>query len=167
MDQLVSRELHNFECIREQVRAAFPDVDEDALRDTVEGLTTLPELLAGILRSHLDDVALSVALRARLSEMQQRLGRIEDRAEKKRALVVSAMERADLRKLAEPEFTVSLRPTAPPLVILDETEIPEPFWKPQAPKLDRKALLAALNAGETIPGTALGNGGVTISVRTR
>ena len=38
-------------------------------------------------------------------------------AEKKRALVSSVMDRADLKKLAEPDFTVSSRMTPPSLVI--------------------------------------------------
>jgi hypothetical protein len=51
--------------------------------------------------------------------------------------------------------------------VVDEREIPEPFWRPQPPKLDRKALLAALNAGQTVLGASLGNGSTTITVRTR
>ena len=99
--------------------------------------------------------------------MQERYARLENRAEKKRALVASVMERADIRKLTEPDFTASLRQVIPGLVVLDEGAIPEPFWRPQPPKLDRKGLLAALNAGQAIAGATLGNGGTTIAVRTR
>src|SRR5260221_9142366 len=152
-----------FEQIRDELRMEFPEVDEDALRDTLEGLSNLPEILAAILRSHLDDVAVVTALRTRLSDMQERLSRIEGRAEKKRALVTSVMARADLRKLTEPDFTVSLRPTAPPLMITAEAEIPEKYWKPQPPKLDRKSLIATLTPGQTGPGTAFANAGPTIA----
>jgi hypothetical protein len=99
--------------------------------------------------------------------MQERLSRIEGRADKKRTLVASVMERADLRKITDPEFTASLRATPAPLVVTAEGEIPSTYWKPQAPKLDRGSLLAALKAGESVPGATLGNGGVTIAVRTR
>lgn len=99
--------------------------------------------------------------------MEQRLARLEQRAERKRTLVAAVMERADIRKLAEPDFTVSLRPTPQPLVVVDEVAIPAAFWKPQPAKLDRKALLAALNGGQAVPGAVLGNGAVTIAVRTR
>jgi hypothetical protein len=161
--------IHNLaehEFFRERLRADFPEIDEDTLRDTVEGLTNLPEMLASVLRSHLEDVALATALRARISGMQGRLSRLEDRAEKKRALVTSVMERADIRKLSAPDFTVSLRPSAPPLVVTNESEIPAPFWKSQLPKLDRKGLFAALSSGQVVPGATLGNGTVTIVVRT-
>jgi hypothetical protein len=159
--------LANHKHLRDLLRAEFPETDEDTLRDTLEGFSTLPEILAAILRSHLEDVALATALRVRLSDMQERLSRIEVRAEKKRALVAAVMERADLRKITEPDFTVSLRQTPPPLVITAESEVPATFWRPLPPKLDRRALLAALGAGERVPGVTLGNGGVTIAVRTR
>lgn len=72
------------------------------------------------------------------------LVRIEERARKKRELVTSVMERADLKKLMEPEFTVSLRPTRPPLAVVDEEAVPEEFWRPQPPKLDRQRFISAL-----------------------
>jgi hypothetical protein len=162
-----SRALAAHEHWRALLQERFPEIDDEALRDTLEGISELPEMLATILRSQLEDLALAAALKSRLAEMQERLSRIEGRAEKKRALVASVMERADLRKLTDPEFTVSLRATPPPLVVTAESDIPSTYWKPQAPKLDRGSVLAALKAGQFVPGATLGNGGVTIAVRTR
>ena len=152
---------------RELLQERFPEIDDEALRDTLEGVSDLPEIVATIVRSHLDDLSIATALRSRLADMQERLSRIADRADKKRALVASVMERADLRKITDPEFTASLRPTSPPLIVTAESDIPTTYWKPQAPKLDRAALLAVLKAGQSVPGATLGNGGVTIAVRTR
>ena len=66
-----------------------------------------------------------------------------------------------------PDFTVSLRPSRAPLAVVDEDLVPEAFWKPQAPKLDRQGLIAALSAGRDVPGAILGNAPMTISVRTK
>ena len=66
--------------------------------------------------------------------MQERISRFEQRAEKKLALITSVMERADLKKLAEPDFTVSLRRTVPSVIITAEQEIPQSFWRPQPPR---------------------------------
>jgi hypothetical protein len=159
--------LAEYEYLREQLQAEYCEADEEMLQDTLEGMTSLPEALASIVRSYLDDLALAAALGTRISGMQDRLARIEQRAEKKRAVVTAVMERADLRKLAEPDFTATLRAVPPGLLITDEREIPEPFWKPQAPKLDRRALLAALTSGQAVPGAGLGNGSLTLSVRTK
>jgi Gp157 protein len=159
--------ISQYDYVRERIRSEFPEVDEDDLRDTVEGATNLPGVLGSILRSRLSDLALMAALRTRVLDMQERFARIEYRAEKKRALVASVMERAGIRKLTEPDFTASLREIPPGVIVIEEGKIPEPFWKPQPPKLDRKALLAALKAGEVVPGATLGNGSATLAVRTR
>jgi len=164
---IIERELCHHRYLRERLEAEFPDADEETLRDTLEGITNLTDMLAEVLRSQLDDQALVAALKARIGNMQTRTGRIEERARKKRELVTSVMERADLKKLMEPDFTVSLRPTRPPLAVVDEDAVPEAFWRPQPPKLDRQGLISALAAGHDIPGAILGNPPMTISVRTK
>jgi len=167
MQPALSRELTHHQYLRERLAADFPDADEECLRDTLEGLTNLTDMLAEVLRSALEDQAFVTALRGRVGDMQARLSRIEERARKKRDLVCSVMERADLKKLTEPDLTVSLRPSRAPLVVTDEEAIPEGYWKAQAPKLDRQGLIAALSAGRDVPGALLGNAPMTISVRTK
>jgi hypothetical protein len=159
--------LQQRELLRQQLCAEYPAIDDETLQDTLEGLTNLPEMLGCVLRSHLDDLAFLAALRTRILDMQERFARIEYRADKKRALVASVMERAGIKKLTEPDFTASLREVPPGLIVIEEGKIPEAFWKPQPPKLDRKALLVALKAGEVVAGAALGNGSTTLAVRTR
>jgi hypothetical protein len=167
MPHPIHHELANHQRLREKLVAEFPNADEETLRDTLEGMTNLAEMLAAVLRSGLDDQAMAKGLKGRMSEMQERLSRIEALAEKKRELVTSAMEQAGIRKLTEPDFTVSLRATRPPLVLTKEDEIPAKYWNAQRPRLDRQELIAALNTGALIPGAMLGNGGVTISVRVK
>jgi len=159
--------LGEYQYLRERLQADFPETDEDTLRDTLEGLSTLPEALAAVVRSYLDDITVTAALGVRISDMQERLDRIERRAEKKRDLVLSVMERADIRKLTEPDFTASLRAVPPSVLIVDEHEIPRDYWKPQPPRLDRQALGAALKSGATVPGAVLGNSQSTLAVRTK
>ncbi len=55
----------------------------------------------------------------------------------------------------------------PPLVIVADDVIPEPYWVPQPPKLDRQSLLADLKRGEVIPGDQLGNPKPSLAVRTK
>jgi len=167
MNPTLQHSLAEHEYLRQHLKAEFPDADEETLRDTLEGLSSLPEMLACALRSYLDDIALTAALGIRINDMQERISRFEQRAEKKRALITAVMERADLKKLAEPDFTVSVRATPSSLMVTDETEIPQDFWKPQPAKLDRQGLTAALRRGQSVPGAVLGNGQATISVRTR
>ncbi len=163
----LGRELHHHAYWRGRLLQEFPEADEETLRDTLEGLTNLSEMLASVVRSYLDDLTQAAALGIRMSDMQERLARFEARADKKRLLVTAAMEHASLKKLTEPDFTVSLRPTPAPIVIVDEGQIPQTWWTPQPPKLDRYGLASALRAGEVIQGATLGATRATISVRTK
>ena len=167
MSNALIHELTYHDYLREQIRNDFPDIDEETLADTLEGLTNLNEMLGAVVRSHLDDMEMVEALKSRVADMQDRLSRISKRAEKKRELVTSVMEQADLKKLAEADFTVSLRSASAPLVVMEEGSIPEPYWKPQAPKLDRQGLIATLRSGGQVPGAVLGNPRMTIAIRTK
>ncbi len=130
-------------------------------------MTNLTEMLAEVVRSCLEDQSLASALRSRMADMQERCARFDERARKKRELVCTVMEDADLKKLVEPDFTISLRPARAPLMIIDEEAIPGDYWKPQPARLDRMGLLTALSNGREIPGAVLGNPPMTISVRTK
>ncbi len=164
---VLSTKLGHHHYIREKLVSEFPDIDEDTLRDTLEGLSNLPEMIGAVVRSELEDRALAKGLKGRISEMAERLGRFEARADKKREMAREAMEQADLQKITEPDFTVSLRSVQPPLVIVEEKEIPEEFWRPQPAKLDRQKLRLALGSSTGVPGAVFGNAGRTISVRTK
>jgi hypothetical protein len=167
MTPVLNQQLAEHQYLRDRLRSEFPEADEETLQDTLEGLSSLPEALAAVVRSYLDDLSLAAALGMRIEDMQERLSRIEHRADKKRELVTSVMERADIKKLAEPDFTASLRSVPPSVVVIDEGQIPIDYWKPQSPKLDRQALSGALKSGATVPGAALSNTHMTLSVRTK
>ena len=160
---ILELQLHNY--LQEKLITEFPEIDEETLGDTLEGLTDLHDKLAAVIRSQQEDSVLANALKVRIKEMQERHARFEDRATKKRELVTIIMDRAGITKIAESDFTAPLRHTPRPLVISDNREIPETYWNPQEPKLDRKKLIADLKSDEEIPGVYLGNGGVTVSVR--
>jgi len=160
-------ELLKHTSIRAQLLEAFPDLDERTLVDTLEGASDLKAMLGGIARAYLEDRSMASALKQRLDDMRARLSRLETAAQRKRELIADVMDRAEIRKLTEPDFTLSLRDVPPGLQIIDETEIPPGYWQPQPARLDRQTVLATLKAGRRVPGAVLSNGGHTISVRTR
>ena len=144
-----------------------PTLDEETLADTLEGITDLHEMIAAVIRSALVDEALQGGLRSRIEDMRQRLARLEERGSKKRQLALEAMTEVGLSKLEQPDFTASARAGSPSLVVVAEQAIPEAYWVPQPPKLDRQLLLAELKRGREIPGAQLGNPKPTLAVRTK
>ena len=99
--------------------------------------------------------------------MQDRLERLQDRASKRRQIAKEVMVELDLKKITAPDFTVSIRPGTPALMVLDEAAVPSIFWQPSAPKLNRQGLLSELKEGAEITGVTLSNPEPVLSVRTR
>ena len=151
--------------LKEHLLSEYPEIDADTLRDTLEGITSIHEMIAAIIRSALVDEALQLGLRTRIEDMRERLSRLAERGLKKRRLALEAMSEAGLKKLEQPDFTASARVGAPPLVITSEQSIPEAYWTPQPPKLNRQALISDLRRGDEIPGACLGNAAPILAVR--
>jgi Gp157 protein len=156
-----------YHSIRERIRAQDPRVDEQTLADTVEGLTDLHEIIAAIIRAALADEALATGLKVRIAEMQDRLERLQDCAAKRRQIAKDVMVELDLKKITAPDFTVSIRPGMPALLVLDEAAVPSIYWEPREPRLDRQGLLSDLKGGAGINGVALSNPEPVLSVRTK
>jgi hypothetical protein len=99
--------------------------------------------------------------------MRARLDRLEQRGDKKRQLALEAMTEVGLTKLEQPDFTASVRAGFPSLVVTAEDLIPEDYWVPQTPKLNRQALLSDLKQGGSVPGAQLSNSQAVLMVRTK
>ena len=163
----LDQHLRQHEYLRQQLAEKFPDADEETLRDTLEGMTDLTDMLAELIRSSLDDKAFVTALKQREDDMKERRERFETRAQKKRNLVWLTMERANLKKIEAPDLSVGLQKSKPSVRITDEGMIPNQFWIPQPHKLDRNKIAEALKTGADIAGVMFSNAPPTLSVRTK
>ena len=153
--------------LKERLLSSWPQLDEETLADTLEGITNLHEMIAAVIRSALVDEALQSGLRTRLDEMRIRLSRLDERGAKKRQIALEAMCEVGLKKLEQPDFAASARSGPPGLVVTSEETIPADFWLPQPPKLDRQGLLGSLKRGQAVPGVELSNPKPCLSVRTK
>jgi Siphovirus Gp157 len=157
----------HYRAIRDRLRAEDPQLDEQTLADTVEGLTDLHEILAAVIRAALADEALATGLKCRVSDMQGRLDRLQDRAAKRRQIAKDVMVELDLKKITAPDFTASLRPGMPALMVLNEDAVPSIYWQPGEPRLKRQQLASDLKEGTEVEGATLSNPEPVLSVRTR
>jgi len=153
--------------IRDRILALEPDLDEQTLADTLEGLTDLNEAIAAVVRSALVEEAYAEGLKSHISRLQERLQRLIHRADVRRQVARDAMVEADLKTLRAPDFTLSVRPGGPGLVVTDERTIPSTYWQPREPRLDRLGLLRDLKQGATVEGASLSNSAPVLSVRVR
>lgn len=165
--QLLRSEVSNHLILSQQLKASYGEIDDETLRDTLEGISNLPEAIEAVIRSSLDDEAFINGLKGRLDDLQVRLERLKDRYEKKRALARWAMLQADLEKIMTADFSVGLRKGTEKLAVLDENLVPTDYFIPQPPKLDRKGVADALKRGIDVAGASLVMGEPTISVRVR
>jgi hypothetical protein len=150
--------------IRKRILAVETDLDEQTLADTVEGLTDLHEVVAAVVRSALTDEAMAEGLKGHIATLQ---GRLTERAGARRQIARDAMVEVDIRKIAAPDFTLSVRPGSPALVVSDEAAIPAAYWVPREPRLNRLELLNDLKKGVPVAGAALSNPEPVLSVRVR
>ena len=166
MNQLM-HSLAVYQTIRDRIIALEADIDEATLADTLEGLTDIHEVLAAIVRSALTDEALAEGLKGHIGRLQERLQRLTERGAERRQIARDAMVEVDIKKIAAPDFTVSVRAGSPSLQVVDEAVIPEPYWEVREPRLNRAELLADLKRGVDVPGSLLSNPEPVLSVRVR
>ena len=148
---MLNHAVSTYQTIRNRIIAIEADLDDQTLTDTLEGITDLHEVVAAVVRSALIDEALAEGLKGHIETLQGRLRRLSERADARRQIARDAMLEVDLKKITAPDFTVSVRPGTPALVVTEE-------------KLHPRTLLACARAAPRPAGFAQrpqeGRGGV-------
>jgi len=147
---------------------AMPELEDDpeCLLDTLEGLTTINEQLAGVLRSALLDEANVEGITGYIQALCDRKASLGARARKKRAVALNFMADLGLKKISAPDLTATRKCTPAGVSLYDEKKLPDEFVRVKR-EPDKKAIRAALKAGVDIPGARLGNAGETLQIRIR
>lgn len=120
--------------------------DAALITDTLEGETNIFEKMETVLESIAEDEVIVTGLKAREQDIKDRRQRHEKRIEMKRALLLTAMQIAEVRNHAFPTATIARSASKPKLRIEEEADVPGQFFDPQPPKLNISRLTDALRA---------------------
>jgi len=143
----------------------YPELneDEDLKADMLEGATDFKETMERLLRKTQDSIYLAKACQDAERDIHDRRKRFEKRVEFGRALMLSLMQVADVRKLEFPTATLSVMQTAPQVMIVNEELIPDEFMRIK--KEPNKTLIKQALENGHVRGTTLSNGGTSIVIR--
>ena len=164
----IKMEVATYNQLRENLLRDHPGLleDDEALRDTLDGLSDLKDVLVALVESAIEDEGMAEAIGRRIEELRSRKDRLVNRSQHKRQVVVESMQQAGISKVEAPTVTISVRNNPSSVVLLDETLIPASYWKVKTTEnIDRSAVAAALKAGTVVPGATLSNGSVSLNVR--
>ena len=145
--------------------ADIADGDEILVRDTIEGQTSLRELIAIVCSEIVIDGVQVNGIASLMNSLKDRKVRIEQRIAMKRAACLAAMSIAEIKTIETPSGTLTRKNVPQSALIIDEAEIPAKFWKPSEPTLDKRAVLDALKSKEVVPGAQLSNGSETLQIK--
>jgi hypothetical protein len=124
------------------------------------------DLLRAALRTSLEAEAQAAACKIRAAQLAERQHRHEARAAALAAAVHQAMRDLGIPHLRDAEFTASRRDGVVRVEVSDASLLPGAFVRTKH-EPDKAALLAALKAGQTIPGAILAQGDETLTVKVK
>lgn len=152
----------------EAMKAVHPELADDLelLADMVEGETDLHPVLVKLADFVLDAEGMAEAVKARKNEIGERQKRYERQGEIGRKAIQQLMEAAGQQKIVLPEATLSVTSAREKVEITDAEALPQGFFKTERKPLS-KEILAALKAGQTIPGAELRIGEAGLTMRTK
>lgn len=146
--------------LTEQYQKLLSMIDEEcdmqAIQDTLEGIegmiTDKAENIAKLIKSIEAD---EQAIKAEEERLYNRRKALENRRLSIKSYLESQLIGANIDKIKGTMFTITIQNNPPSVQIADDAIVPEKYYIPQPPKLDKKALLEDLKAGAIIEGISL------------
>lgn len=156
--------------LRERLKAehGLEDGDE-ALEDTLEGATELPEMLGHLARSIRWNEHQAKAMAEIIRENQSRKAAYESRAERARNTLSWAMQESGMKKIpadVAPDLTVSVREGNPELIIPEDDKVPTAYCRVKYSP-NREVIREVLERGDRLDWAYLGNSKPVLTIRSK
>lgn len=150
----------------QSIRAIAGEEDDQTVIDTVDGEGDAIQGLRYAVRMAMECEANAGAAKQLAGDYRDRQKVLENRAERFRQSAAAFLQEVGEKSLRLPEATISWRHTGPQIIgdIPSAADLPDNCVKFQRVKHE-PSIKAALEAGESIPGLSLSNGGVGLTVR--
>lgn len=128
------------------------DADEQALKDTLEGIEgAIEDKADGYAKVLLELGKDSAGLDAEIQRLQAKKTAIANAANRIRTNLQDAMIATGKTKFKTSLFSFGIQKNPPSVVIDDDQEVPIDYLVVQDPKPDKKRILAELKAGKELP----------------
>jgi hypothetical protein len=137
--------------------------DVDLRADMLEGSTDLHAIMERLLTEERETNELIAVVGNRIENLSARRTMFRSRQTSLRDVMMEILQRANLRKIALPEATVSITRRGPAVQIIDDTLVPDAYCRFKR-EVSKTAIKDAINAGEEVPGAVLDNGSETLRI---
>lgn len=168
---MTAYQLHNetvhVQQLLHDLAGQLDESDGDLIAGMIEGETRYFEVIDRLLEARAEIEMMIDGLAERAAALAARKQIFERRETAIRAALQRSMEATGQHKIQRSVATLFLGNKPVGAIVTDEAVIPQEYKTPQPPKLDKRALLAALKVGVEIPGATLSNGGTTLTIRSK
>ncbi len=154
---------------RERLLADEPGIEQDEklYLDCLDGQSgDAFEIIDRIVHAAIEAEDLAEQASRRMADIAERRARFKRRTEQLRGVAFAMLDALAIPKFERADYTASIRPGQPHVVITDEAALP-----PETVRIKRepdKLLIGALlKAGSAVPGAELSNAGSSLTIRTR
>lgn len=142
-----------------QVLDMAEELDQQTLLDTLESIQdSIEDKVENTAKLAKTFEAYAKAIKEEEDRLSTRRKASENKVTSIKKYLQEQLELAGIKNIKRPTITVAIRNNPASVKVLDETLIPTEYLVPQPPKVDKKAILAALKNGQTIPGVELTQG---------
>ena len=157
-----------YQMLKEQLQRGYPELldDDDALLGTLEGMSDVHEIIAGLIRDAQRAAAMANGIAEIMKDNAARKSRLEVRSDRLRGVALSMMQDCGIPKITAPDLTISVSSGVPRVIITNDDCVPDALCViTRAPKKSEIAKL--LKSGEFVPYATLSNAPQVLKVTAR
>jgi DNA repair exonuclease SbcCD ATPase subunit len=147
--------LYELSSAYQQIQSMIED-GQDGLSDTLESLNdAIEDKAVGYAKVMKNLEAQAKAIKDEEDRLADRRRSLESNVKRLKESLEQAMIDVNMKKIKTELFSFNIQKNPPSVDVLNESAIPNNYFIPQDPKLDKKAILADLKNGVEIPGATM------------